>query len=180
MVSLAAVPIVRAHPHVFVDSTVGVRFGDDGLEAVHFSWRFDDLSSAALLQTSELSGSGAFTPAAIRELERQHVQNVRILGWLDVRVNGAAVPVTDIRDFDARVEREQVIYVFTASVRAPASREGVVQINVVDLGHYAAFTLLEPVRVESADPYHVECRVARDPQTQRPEGVKCVYRYRAR
>jgi ABC-type uncharacterized transport system substrate-binding protein len=180
VVCLTAVPLAEAHPHVFVDSWLAVRFGEGGLESITFSWRFDELSSAGLLQSFPRDGSGGFTPAALGEMERQHVRGLQPLGFfVDVRVDGAAVPVTAVRDFRARVDAERVIQVFTVPVSPPPSTEGVVQIDVADPGFYMAFTLMEPVLVDAAGPYHVECRVARDPASRRPEGVRCVYRRRA-
>jgi hypothetical protein len=44
---------------------------------------------------------------------------------------------------------------------------------------YIAFALIEPVAVEVAGLYLVDRRVARDPASQRPEGVKCSYRRRS-
>jgi ABC-type uncharacterized transport system substrate-binding protein len=153
--SVGATSAARAHPHVFVDAGVGVSFGQRGLD------------------------SGGFTPSAVKELE-QHVRGLEPLGFLvDIRVNAAAVPVTGLRDFQAPIEGDRVMCVFTVAVSPPASTEGVVQINVDDPGLYTAFALVEPVRVEASGPYQVECRVARDVLTKRPEGVRCEYRRRA-
>jgi ABC-type uncharacterized transport system substrate-binding protein len=175
MVSLA-----EAHPHVFVESSVAVRFGESGLQSITFSWRFDAVYSAGLLQRFSRDTSGAFTPAAIREMERQHARDLQPLDFfVDVRVGGAAAPVGELRNFQARVEGERVIYVFTAPVSPPASIDGIVRINVDDPGFYMAFVLMDPVHVEASGPYDVECRVARDADTRRPEGVRCTYRRRA-
>jgi hypothetical protein len=91
-------------------------------------------------------------------------------------VNGAAVPVATIRDFTARAERARVTYAFTVPVSLSPSNEGVVQINVVDPGEFTAFTLMEPALVEAAGRYRVGCRLARDPDTRRPEGIRCEYK----
>jgi ABC-type uncharacterized transport system substrate-binding protein len=176
--SVGATSAARAHPHVFVDAGVGVSFGQRGLEAVHLAWRFDERYSAGLLLRLDRD-SGGFTPSAVKELE-QHVRGLEPLGFLvDIRVNAAAVPVTGLRDFQAPIEGDRVMCVFTVAVSPPASTEGVVQINVDDPGLYTAFALVEPVRVEASGPYQVECRVARDVLTKRPEGVRCEYRRRA-
>ncbi len=174
--ALVAAPMAWAHPHVFVDAEVGVRFGAHGLEAVRLTWRFDDLHSIALLQRFDREEPGGFTPAAVREMERQHVRGLEPLQFfLDVQVNGVPVAVTEAREFVARVDRGQVVYLFTAPVSPPASAEGVVRIDVADPGYYIAFALAERVQVEATGPYRVECRLARDPETKRPDGVRCVY-----
>lgn len=178
--SIAAVPPARAHPHVFVDTRVGVSFGEDGLEAVHLAWTFDSRFSTSLFFQLDRDQGGRFTPAAVKELERRHASGLEPLGFMvDIQVNGVAVPVAEMRDFRAPIERDRVVHAFTLSVRPPASAEGVVQINVDDPGLYTAFTMLEPIRVEATGPYQVECQLARDAGTRRPEGIRCVYRRRA-
>lgn len=178
--SVAAVPSARAHPHVFVDTGVGVSFGEHGLEAVHLAWTFDERFSASLLFQLDRDAGGGFTPAAVKELERRHASELEPLGYMvDVQVNGTAAPVAGMRDFRAPIEGDRVVHAFTLRVSPPASAEGVVQINVDDPGLYVAFTLMEPVRVEAAGPYQVECRLARDAATRRPEGIRCDYRRRA-
>jgi ABC-type uncharacterized transport system substrate-binding protein len=42
-----------------------------------------------------------------------------------------------------------------------------------------AFALLLAASPASAHPHVFACRVARDEQTKRPEGIKCSYRRRA-
>jgi ABC-type uncharacterized transport system substrate-binding protein len=179
VLSVGAVTPVRAHPHVFVDVAVAVSFGERGLEAVHLTWTFDERYSASLFFGLDRDDSGGFTPAAILGLER-HVRGLEPLGFLvDVQVNGAAVAVTGLRDFRAAIEGDRVVNTFTLPVSPPDSSEGVVTINVADPGFYIAFSLLEPVPVEAVGIYQVDCRVARDVQTKRPEGVRCDYRRRA-
>lgn len=178
--SVAAVPAARAHPHVFVDAEVGVSFGEHGLEAVHLAWTFDERFSASLFFQLDHDRRGGFTPAAVKRLESWHVSGFEPVGFMvDIQVNGAAVPVAGMRDFRAPIKGDRVVHAFTLPVRPPASAEGVVRINVDDPGLYTAFTMTEPVRVEAAGPYEVECRLARDAETRRPDGVRCVYRRRA-
>jgi ABC-type uncharacterized transport system substrate-binding protein len=174
-VGVSPTAVATAHPHVFVDISVGVRFGDHGLEGIHLAWEFDTPHSAFLLYS--FGDGGRFSSRAVQEMEQQHVRATQPLGFfLDVRANDTPVPVTTLRDFTARVERARVTYAFTVPVSPPPSSEGVVQINVVDPGDFTAFTLMEPVLVEAPGPYRVECRLAREPATRRPEGIRCEYR----
>jgi len=172
---LAVATAAPAHPHVFVNCRVGVRFGADGLEAVRLAWTFDEDTSATLLERFPATADG-FAPSAIQQMEREHARQFEPLGFfLEVRVNDSLVPAGRMHGFDARVERGLATHAFTVPVTAP-STAGVVQIDVADDGFYIAFALIEPVAVEVAGPYLVDCRVARDPASQRPEGVKCSYR----
>jgi len=105
------------------------------------------------------------------------VTGLEPLGYMvTVEINGAAVPVTGMRDFRASIVGDRVVFTFTLPVSPPASAEGVVRINVEDPGFFVAFTVSDAVQVEAAGPYEVECRLARDAASQRPEGVRCDYR----
>ena len=177
--SVTAVGPAQAHPHVFVDAAIGVSFGEHGLEAVHLAWTFDERFSASLLFQFNRDGSGGFSPTALTELERRHVSGLEPLGYMvDLEADGAALPVRGMRDFRASVDGERVVYRFTLVVSPPASAGGVVRINLDDPGFYTAFTLADAVSVDAAGPYEVECRLARDAGSRRPDGVRCVYRRR--
>jgi ABC-type uncharacterized transport system substrate-binding protein len=178
VLALAGSPaaVATAHPHVFVDISVGVRFGDHGFEGIQLAWEFDAPHSSFLLY-SFADRSGTFSAQAVQDMERLHVRETQPLGFfLEVHANGAPVPVTTLRDFTASVERARVTYAFIVPVSPPPSNAGVVEINVVDPGAFTAFTVIEPVRVDVPGPYRVECRLARDPDTRRPEGIRCEYR----
>jgi len=83
------------------------------------------------------------------------------------------------RDFAVETAKGRVTYLFTVPVAPPAVPSGTIAINVDDPTWYTAFALVEPVRVQAPGAYEVACRLARDEQTKRPEGIKCSYRRRA-
>ena len=169
-----------AHPHVFADATVEVRFGARGLEGVRFAWAYDDFTSVLIQQTYDRAATGRFSPAAVREIEAKEMNALRSFGYfVSVAVNGAPLAVTTIRDFAVETAKGRVIYLFTVPVAPPAAPSGTIAINVDDPTWYTAFALVEPVRVQAPASYEVACRLARDEQTKRPEGITCSYRRRA-
>jgi ABC-type uncharacterized transport system substrate-binding protein len=177
---LLAASTASAHPHVFADATVEVRFGARGLEGVRFAWAHDEFTSALIQQTYDRAATGRFSPAAMREIEAKEMDPLRSFGYfVSVAVNGAAVPVTAIREFAVEAVKGRVTYLFTVPVPPPAAPSGTITINVDDPSWYMAFALVEPVRVQAPPAYEVACRLARDEQTNRPEGIKCSYRRRA-
>jgi ABC-type uncharacterized transport system substrate-binding protein len=50
LLPLLAAGAASAHPHVFADAAVEVRFGARGLEGVRVAWTFDELFSSMVLQ----------------------------------------------------------------------------------------------------------------------------------
>ena len=177
---LLAASTASAHPHVFADATVEVRFGAQGLEGIRFAWAYDDFTSALIQQTYDRAATGRFSPAAVREIEAKEMDALRGFGYfVSVAVNGAPLPVTTIRDFAVETAKGRVTYLFTVPVAPPAVPSGTIAINVDDPTWYTAFALVEPVRVQAPTGYEVTCRLARDEQTKRPEGIKCSYRRRA-
>jgi ABC-type uncharacterized transport system substrate-binding protein len=179
LLPLLAAGGVSAHPHVFADAAVEVRFGARGLEGVRVAWTFDELFSSMVLQEYDRQRTGRLSPAAIRDIEQKEMEGLKGFGYfVTLVVNGVKVPVTAIRDFSADTVKQQVVYLFTVPVTPPATPAGTIEINVDDPTWYTAFALVEPIRVQTPPQYEVTCRLAKDPQTNRPEGIKCAYRRR--
>jgi ABC-type uncharacterized transport system substrate-binding protein len=177
LLPLLAAGGASAHPHVFADAAVEVRFGARGLEGVRVAWTFDELFSSMVLQEYDRQRTGRLSPSAIRDIEQKEMEGLKGFGYfVTLVVNGAKVPVTAIRDFSADTVKQQVVYLFTVPVTPPATPAGTIEINVDDPTWYTAFALVEPIRVQAPPAYEVTCRLAKDPQTNRPEGIKCAYR----
>lgn len=90
-----------AHPHVFVDYAVLVRFGAAGAEGVEVTWTFDEFTSALLLRQFDRDRDGKLAPDEVRQIERGHFAEARESQYfLSLRLNGAALPITVYTAFD--------------------------------------------------------------------------------
>jgi ABC-type uncharacterized transport system substrate-binding protein len=172
-----------AHPHVFIDYSVTVLFGADGPEGVQFSWAFDDLFSSMILQQYDTNRDGAFSPAETRVIEAKHFVHLKEYQYfVALKVGGQPMTVNGIRDFQARVARERVSYVFTIPITGASPAEGTLHIALDDPTFYTALVPDEklPVRVQAPPDYRVHCNVVKDPKTGWVEGIACTYKHQQR
>jgi nickel/cobalt exporter len=178
---LLAPAITAAHPHVWIDYSVTVRFGPAGPDGVRVDWAFDEMMSSLLTQKYDTDRDGKFSAAETKLLEKEVVVHLKDFNYfMELRVGGADRPVTTIRDFEARVVRGVLHYAFTVPITG-APREGAVDVNVGDPTFYSAFAMTErPITFEGGAGYRIECGAVRDPKTNRPEGLRCTYRRQPR
>ena len=171
-----------AHPHVFVDYAVLVRFGAGGVESVGITWTFDEFTSALILRQFDKDRDGKLSPDEVRQIERGHFAETHESQYfLLVRLNGAPLPVPAARDFTARVENGRVSYVFTVPLTVPSVTAGGgarLELLAGDPTAYTAFDLSPnaPVRVEAPRALTAGCEVIRDPKGALMDFVRCDYR----
>jgi ABC-type uncharacterized transport system substrate-binding protein len=172
-----------AHPHVFVDYAVLVRFGAGGVESVEVTWTFDEFTSALLLRQFDKDRDGKLSPDEVRQIEQGHFKETQESQYfLSVRLNGAALPIASARDFSARVANGRVSYVFTVPLASPTTMAGGaggrLELMADDPTIYTAFELSpqSPVRVEAPRALTAGCEVIRDPKGAVMDFVRCDYR----
>ena len=171
-----------AHPHVWVDYTVTVRFSADGPDGVRVTWAFDEMLSALIIQKYDADRDGKFSPGENRQIEKEHLTGLKDFHYfLDLKIDGVAVPVTEVKDFEARNVRGQLHYVFIVPIPRAARRDGTVDVNVTDPTFYTAFTMMpKPIAAEGATQHRVDCNPVRDPKTNLLEVLRCTFRRQGR
>ena len=176
-VLLATVPAL-AHPHVWIDYTVTIRFSPEGPDGVRVDWAFDEMISALIIQKYDADRDGTFSARETRAIETEHFVHLKDFNYfVDLKVDGIAVPVTQVKDFEARIVKGQLHYAFTVPIPRAARREGVVDVNVVDPTFYTAFTgTPRPIVADGAAGHRVECDAVRDAKTKLVEVLRCSYR----
>ena len=181
VLTLGAAP-VSAHPHVWIDYTVTVRFGAEGPEAVRIDWAFDEMLSELIIQKYDSDRDGTFSPRETRALEQDHFSRLKDFNWfVEVKVDGTVIPIKDPKDFEARNVKGQLHYLFTVPLPRATRREGTVDVNVADVTFYTAFTALGPgITAENPGSYRVDCAAVRDPKTKLLETLRCTYRRQGR
>lgn len=177
LVVLASAPAL-AHPHVWVDYTVTVRFTADGPDAVRVDWAFDEMISALIIQKYDTDRDGRFSARENRAIESEHFVHLKEFSYfVDLKIDGVAVPITQIKDFEARIVKGLLHYAFTVPIPRAVRRDGIVDVNIVDPSFYTAFTATpRPIVAEGASTHRVECDAVRDAKTKLLEVLRCTYR----
>lgn len=173
-------PPAMAHPHVFVDYALVLVLGNDGAAVAQMTWRFDEFSSDMLLADLGVKrGSAGVDVTALALKQFPDLRGERF--FLDVRVDGAPVPVGAVRDFRARVERDRVRYAFAVPIALRNPREGVIEIRVDDPSYFVAFEASPdgPVMFRAPPVFAVACRVVPGEGSYEAPLIRCTYRRRA-
>lgn len=152
---------VAAHPHVFIDYAVTVLFDDAGVKGIRMSWTFDEMYSSMLFHDYTSRPRGPLTPADIESLEKGAFRDTADYHYfVDVKLNGQAVTVKDVTDFDARFEQHRMTYFFTVQLHtdAPDARN-TLEIQAFDHEFYIDFELVKtaPVTVEHGEKLAASC-----------------------
>jgi ABC-type uncharacterized transport system substrate-binding protein len=181
LVTLGVAP-ADAHPHVWIDYAVSVRFGPDGPEGVRIDWAFDEMISALIIQKYDTDRDGTLSAHEIRVIEKELFVSLKEFDYfVALKVDGIAIPVKEFKDFEARNARGQLHYLFTVPIRRAARNDGTVDVLATDPTFYSAFSAVAaPITAEGASRHRVECAPLRDRKTNLVETLRCTYRRRAR
>ncbi len=63
---------VQAHPHIWIDVSVDLRFDGDILKGMRVTWLFDEYYSAFALEERDINGNGRLEPEELAVLENGH------------------------------------------------------------------------------------------------------------
>jgi ABC-type uncharacterized transport system substrate-binding protein len=179
---LGAAAPASAHPHVWVDYTITVRFTPEGPDGVRVNWGFDEMISALVIQKYDTDRDGTLSAHEIRVIEKELFVSLKEFDYfVALKVDGVAIPVKEFKDFEARNARGQLHYLFTVPIRRAARNDGTVDVLATDPTFYSAFSAVAaPITAEGASRHRVECAPLRDRKTNLVETLRCTYRRRAR
>jgi ABC-type uncharacterized transport system substrate-binding protein len=167
LVGLAAMVVAGeacAHPHVFIDDAMTVIFGDRDIVGLRMSWTFDEMYSS-MIRTDYVRGKAA-TPAEVKTIEKENFLNLANYGFfLDLTVNGQAIKVKEVKDFDARFQGNKVVFEFTVPLRTAERRDpNVIEARVFDPEYYVEFAMrqADPLTIEHGEHFTTSCNVVRN------------------
>lgn len=167
-----------AHPHIWIEHSVGLLMGPAGLEGVRFTWEFDPLFSSLIFQEFDTDRDKKFSATETHVIEAKHLANLKPYDYfVELKIDGTPAPIA-IKDFEVSVGGGgQVSYAFTVPVAGPAPRASV-DIAVYDPTYFTAFALRpkSPVAVRPAQQYAADCQVVSDTAAPAGEAVRCSYR----
>jgi ABC-type uncharacterized transport system substrate-binding protein len=178
---LLITPVVDAHPHVYVEQSIDVRFGASGLEGLRLAWEFDTTFSRLFLQTFDGDRDGRLSDAEVRKATEEQRVKLEAYGYfIDVRLDDASISKSSVEDFSIRMRGDRVYYSFTVDLRASPKGQGRLEVHVADPTNYAWFVLKAGgVTVTNASAaYSVECIHAKLARGRVLDGVRCEYRRR--
>lgn len=149
-VLIALLPgLAAAHPHVFVDATLMLRFDREGrLEAVATTWTYDEFYTLYAIEALEMDadGDGALTDAELAEMARVHTEKDPAQDifpsqlWLTS--GGAPVALRLPSGATARIEADRLVIGFERVLEEPADPAPGLSLQVYDPSYFIAYTVV--------------------------------------
>jgi ABC-type uncharacterized transport system substrate-binding protein len=110
----------KAHPHIWIRATATLQFEGGKITGIRHEWLFDDFFSNALITDFDKNKDKQFDAAETKELQANAFVALKEFGYFThVRVGGKAVTIETVRDFVPAIEKDKVIYRFTAVLPQP-------------------------------------------------------------
>jgi ABC-type uncharacterized transport system substrate-binding protein len=135
---LCSAHTVQAHPHVWVDYFVEVRFDQTGLVGFQHRWLFDEMFSSQVMEMFDADNNGFFSSEEVENVRQGAFANLEEYGYfIMIKVDGQDVAVQEVRDFLARIDGHQVIYEFFTPLSVPAGAQPkTIHLLVADMEYF--------------------------------------------
>lgn len=134
-----------AHPHVFIDNTMTVRFDQGKLSGITFRWVFDDMFSQMILTDFKPAADGTFGPKATAQIKSGAFDNLENYHYfLAFFVGKKPLRKFRIEKFTPSViQGNKLVYSFFVPLDLPVStEEQTVRVTVYDDTYFVAFDLM--------------------------------------
>lgn len=133
------------HAHVWIYSAVIVHFDKEGMAGFKQEWVFDEMFSHMIIHDYDKNRNGIFEPAEVEEVYNGAFSNLKKFGYFtNVKINGNPFEVTAVRDFNAKIVKDRVVYHFFVPCRVDAGTSyKEVRVSIYDESFYTSITLLK-------------------------------------
>ena len=139
-----------AHPHVFIDAALTLRYDAQGrLAAIEERWTYDALYSLLMLSEAGEPGPRGFSAAQLARLRAADAAWDPVAGGvLAVTGPGGAIPMRAARPVGTALEGDRIVSRRLHSLAAPLEGGIPVTVRVFDPTYYVAFSLPAAVTIE--------------------------------
>ena len=151
------------HSHVWIHGAVIVQFDQKGLAGFRQEWVFDEMFSHMIIHDFDKNRNGALESEEVQAVYKGAFSNLHKFGYFTrVKVNGKPFSVSSVRDFNAKIVGNRVVYHFyvPCPVEAGSSSQEV-RIGVYDESFYTSITILkDQIFFENTSGYAFDYKVA--------------------
>ncbi|ACL04426.1 ABC-type uncharacterized transport system periplasmic component-like protein [Desulfatibacillum aliphaticivorans] len=152
-------PQVSAHPHVFVENKIEIVFDEAGLAGFQSTWVFDEMFTIVILEDMLEISDYAMMPEHVPMIKEQAFDHLKEHGYFtDITINRKPFKVQFVKDFDARLDGEKLVYEFFIPCHVKAiSSWKTVNVAQYDPTFYSALTFAEdPISLTKKEQFQVE------------------------
>lgn len=156
-------PKSLAHPHIFVENKIDIVFDENGLAGFNVKWVFDEMFTVMVLEEILELEDASMNAGHVPIVKKQAFDHLKEHDYFTkVSINNQDFKVQFVRDFNARIENQRLVYEFFAPCHVKAASSWkTVTLAQYDPTFYSALTLGEnPITVKNAGMFFVEHETA--------------------
>jgi len=144
LAALGATPVV-AHPHIFIDATAHIVFGEDGqLLRIENNWTFDPYFSAWQVQGLDTDGDGVTSNAEMQELADQTLDGLSQYHFYTFAdADGAALDFVADGGATLSHDGERVTLNFAVAPQPATGTPGRLELAIQDTEYYVAISFAD-------------------------------------
>lgn len=133
-----------AHPHVWIDATLGYVFENGKVTALEVTWLFDDFYSALVLEDFDTDGDGSLSQQELDALVGISAANLMSYSFFThLKIAGAKQYVALVKEFYAEVaDGDLILYRFRVPLPGPTAPEDL-SVGLFDDSYYVDIALGE-------------------------------------
>lgn len=137
-------PKAKAHPHVFIDASISMTFGEDSIDHLLITYAFDYMFSTDLTQRFDLDKSAAFNDAEVESIRQEAFSNLSQHSYfIHIIDDDRIVNIDTVSHFKAHITTEGIVqYTFVVSPKISTAPK-FLKIAVYDDTYYMDVQLLE-------------------------------------
>lgn len=101
------------HAHVWIHGAVIVQFDEKSMAGFRQEWVFDEMFSHMIIHDFDKNRNGALESEEVQEVYKGAFSNLHKFGYFtQVKINGKPFKVSSVRDFNAKIIKNRVVYHF--------------------------------------------------------------------
>lgn len=141
-----------AHPHMFIDTEMNVRLGNNTLEGIEITWYFDPMFTAAITTDFDSNGDGYFSTQETAEVFSNAFSNLKTSNYFTfVDIKNKIYSPVEIDNFSVFIHEGALVYQFFCpfNINIP---DGVFRIAIYDSTYYCDILYKEGTPITITDP----------------------------
>ncbi len=146
LICILCLPVITAaHPHLFVEAKLSIVFDEKGLAGIEEQWCFDEMFSAMIIEDFDKNKNQQFEVEEISILKKEAFSNLESFEYFThVRLDGKFFKVEYVKDFQAEIKNEKIVYKFYVPCPVAAGeRIKTIKLSIFDKSYYTAIQLMD-------------------------------------
>jgi ABC-type uncharacterized transport system substrate-binding protein len=136
---------VWGHAHVWINGAVIIYFDKEGISGFKQEWVLDEMFSQMVIHDYDSNQNGKFEPDEVEKVYEGAFINLKNFNYFThVKIDGKAFKVEFVKDFNAKIVKDSVVYHFFVPCHVKAlSSFKEIRIAVYDESFYTNVTVLK-------------------------------------